>query len=80
MTVTGIPVEVILELIFSFPCEASKCIDDSHDNSSSLVFSYPQIKVVTETDLASFSKMMGTLETMEDSILVRSLIKDGTVV
>ena len=80
MTVTGIPVEVILELIFSFPCEASKCIDNSHDDSSSLVFSYPQIKVVTETDLAAFSKMMGTLETMEDSILVRSLIKDGTVV
>lgn len=76
MTVCDIPIEVIRELIISMPSEESTKID-SNESSSSLVFSYPQIKVMTESEFVAYSEMRGSRETMEDSILVRPFICNG---
>lgn len=76
MTVNDIPVDVIRELIISYPSNASNQINDPNSRGlqTPIVFTYPQIKVMTESDFASYSEMRGTRETMEDAILVRPFI------
>ncbi|KAK8865403.1 hypothetical protein M9Y10_010948 [Tritrichomonas musculus] len=76
ISINQIPVESIRELIVSFPSEAAKSIENT-DSEEALIFTYPQVKVMTESDFVAFAEMRGSRETMEDALIARPFICRG---
>lgn len=83
--ITDLPAENIRELIVSVPSEAARNLEKIISNKKNgtettqkdLIYTTPQIKIMTESDFAAYSEMRGSRDTMEDALISRPFICQG---